>query len=42
MESHPLLPLPEGMQIDQILASENEVSITVNVIALWRQINIIL
>jgi len=29
MESNPLLPLPEGMQIDQIQASENEVSITV-------------
>jgi hypothetical protein len=29
MESHPLLPLPEGMQIDQIQASQNEVSITV-------------
>jgi transposase len=29
MESNPLFPLPEGMQIDQIQASENEVSITV-------------
>ncbi len=29
MESNPLLPLPEGMQIDQIQASENEVSITI-------------
>ncbi len=29
MESNPLLPLPVGMQIDQIQASENEVSITV-------------
>lgn len=29
MESNPLLPLPEGMHIDQIQASENEVSITV-------------
>jgi len=29
MESHPLLPLPQGMQIDQIQASQNEVSITV-------------
>jgi transposase len=29
MEGNPLLPLPEGMQIDQIQASENEVSITV-------------
>jgi hypothetical protein len=29
MESNPLLPLPEGMQIDQIQASENEVSIMV-------------
>jgi transposase len=29
MESNPLLPLPEGMQIDQIQASQNEVSITV-------------
>lgn len=29
MESHLLLPLPEGMQIDQIQASENEVSTTV-------------
>lgn len=29
MESNPLLPLPEGMYIDQIQASENEVSITV-------------
>jgi transposase len=29
MESNALLPLPQGMQIDQIQASENEVSITV-------------
>ena len=29
MEENPLLPLPEGMKIDQIQASENEVSITV-------------
>ncbi len=29
MESNPLLPLPQGMQIDQIQASQNEVSITV-------------
>ena len=29
MESNPLLPLPEGMLIDQIQVSENEVSITV-------------
>jgi transposase len=29
MEGNPLLPLPEGMQIDQIQASQNEVSITV-------------
>src|SRR6266581_1401066 len=29
MESNPLLPLPQGMQIEQIQASENEVSITV-------------
>jgi hypothetical protein len=29
MESNPLLPLPEGMQIDQIQTSENEVRITV-------------
>src|SRR5260370_3976225 len=29
MESNPLLALPEGMQIDQIQASQNEVSITV-------------
>jgi hypothetical protein len=29
MEENPLLPLPEGMQIDQIQVSENEVSITV-------------
>jgi len=29
MESNPLLPLPEGMSIDQIQASESEVSITV-------------
>ena len=29
MEGNPLLPLPEGMQIDQIQASKNEVSITV-------------
>lgn len=27
MESNPLLPLPQGMQIDQIQASQNEVSI---------------
>lgn len=29
MEGNPLFPLPEGMQIDQIQASRNEVSITV-------------
>jgi len=29
MEGNPLLPLPEGMQIDQIQASQNELSITV-------------
>lgn len=29
MESNPLLPLPEGMLIDQIQVSENEASITV-------------
>jgi transposase len=29
MENNPLLPLPEGMQIDQIQASGNQVSITV-------------
>lgn len=29
MEENPLLSLPEGMQIDQIQASENEMSITV-------------
>jgi transposase len=29
MESNPLLPLPEGMQIDQIQISKNEVNITV-------------
>src|SRR5260370_32897599 len=29
MESNPLLPLPEGMSIDEIQASESEVSITV-------------
>src|SRR5437588_7618865 len=29
MECNPLLPLPQGMQIDQIQASQNEVSITV-------------
>jgi hypothetical protein len=37
MESNPLLPLPERMQIDQIQTSENEVSITViaTVLATW-------
>jgi transposase len=29
MESNPLLPLPEGMQIEQIQVSQNEVNITV-------------
>jgi transposase len=29
MESNPLFPLPEGMQIDQIQANQNEVRITV-------------
>jgi hypothetical protein len=29
VEENPLLPLPKGMQIDQIHVSENEVSITV-------------
>jgi transposase len=29
MESNPLLPLPQGMQIEQIQASQNEVRITV-------------
>jgi len=29
MESNPLLPLPEGVQIDQIQVSKNEVNITV-------------
>ena len=29
MESNPLFPLPEGMQIDQIQATQNEVSITI-------------
>src|SRR5437763_4586773 len=29
MEGNPLLPLPQGMQIDQIQANQNEVSITV-------------
>jgi transposase len=29
MESNPLLPLPQGMQIEHIQTSENEVQITV-------------